>query len=61
MCRACECYRGGIVVMDVFWRQLCVSLLCSELCKGATSETVKYRADNVWWRCAQYFFIASCG
>ena len=19
------------------------------------------RADNVWWRCAQYFVIASCG
>ena len=21
----CECYRGSIVVMKVFWRQLCVS------------------------------------
>ena len=21
------CYRGGIVVMDVFWRQLCVSVI----------------------------------
>ena len=20
-----------------------------------------FRADNVWWRCAQYFVIASCG
>ena len=34
-----------------------------ELGKGATSEAVKYlfRAANVWWRCAQYFVIASCG
>ena len=25
-------------------------------------ETIKYlfRAANVWWRCAQYFVIASC-
>ena len=31
--------------------------------KGATSEAGKYlfRAASVWWRCAQYFFIASCG
>ena len=35
----------------------------SELCKGATSEAEKYlfRAANVWWRCAQYFVISSCG
>ena len=27
------------------------------------SEAGKYlfRAANVWWRCAQYFVIASCG
>ena len=33
------------------------------LSKGATSEAGKYlfRADSVWWRCAQYFVIASCG
>ena len=24
----CGCYRGGIVVMDVFWRRLCVSMIC---------------------------------
>ena len=43
--------------MDVFWRRLC------ELGKGATSEAGKYlfRAASVWWRCAQYFVIASCG
>ena len=23
MCRVGECYRGGIVVMDVIWRRLC--------------------------------------
>ena len=26
MCLVCGCYRGGIVVMDVFWRRLCVSI-----------------------------------
>ena len=31
--------------------------------RGATSEAGKslFRAANVWWRCAQYFIIASCG
>ena len=31
--------------------------------QGATSDAGKYlfRAANVWWRCAQYFVIASCG
>ena len=35
----------------------------SELGKGATSEAGKslFRAASVWWRCAQYFVIASCG
>ena len=30
---------------------------------GAMSEAGKslFRAANVWWRCAQYFVIASCG
>ena len=23
----CECYKGGIVVMDVIWRRLCVSMI----------------------------------
>ena len=27
VCRVCECYRGGIVVMYVFWRRLCESIL----------------------------------
>ena len=57
------------MAMDVFWRRLCVSLIrgrkivCSELGKGAISEAAKYlfRAASVWWRCAQYFVIASCG
>ena len=50
MRRVCEYYRGGIVVI-------------SELGKGATSEAGKYlfRAANMWWRCAQYFVIATCG
>ena len=51
--RVCGCYRGDIVVIDVFWRRL----ICSGLGKGATSESGKYlfRAANVWWNCAQYF------
>ena len=69
MCRVCECYRGGIVVMDVFWRWLCGNMICgrviicSELGKVPTSKAGKYlfRATIVWWRCAQYFVIASCG
>ena len=27
VCRVCGCYRGVIVVMDVFWRRLCVSMI----------------------------------
>ena len=35
----------------------------SELGKGVTSEAGKslFRAASVWWRCAQYFVIVSCG
>ena len=35
--------------------------VCSELGKGATSDAGKslFRAASVWWRCAQYFVIAS--
>ena len=31
--------------------------------KGETSEAGKdlFGAANVWWRCAQYFVISSCG
>ena len=38
-------------------------LFVLRLGKGATSEAGKYlfRAASVWWRCAQYFVIASCG
>ena len=45
----CECYKGGIVVMDVIWRRLCLCIICSELGTGATSEVGKYliRAANV--------------
>ena len=52
------------MVMDVF---MCFGhfkvgrCVCPELGKGATSEAGKslFRAANVWWRCAQYFVIAS--
>ena len=30
MCCICECYKGGIVVMDVIWCQLCA---CFCLCR----------------------------
>ena len=26
-CDVCECYRGGIVVMDVIWRRLCLNII----------------------------------
>ena len=70
MGRVCGCYRGGIVVMDVFWRRLCVSMILRKgdlfvlsWGKGATSAVGKslFRAANVWRRCAQYFVIASYG
>ena len=64
MCRMCGCYRRGIVVMDMIWHRLCVSMIiCSELGKGTTCEAGKYffRAANVWWNCAHCFVIASCG
>ena len=37
--------------------------ISSELGKGATTEVWSYLfgAVNVWWRCVQYFVIASCG
>ena len=45
----CGCYRRGIVVMDVLWRRICVSMrfekgrfICLELGKGATSDAGKY-------------------
>ena len=59
----------SIVVMDVIASTLCKYdlrkglFICSELARGATSETGKYlfRAANVRWRCAQYFVIVCCG
>ena len=63
MCCVCECYKGGIVVMMCFDVNLEDGrFICSDVCKGATSEMGKYlfNATNVWW-CAQYFIIASCG
>ena len=33
VCRVGGCYRGDIVMMDVFWRQLCVSMIWGrEIC-----------------------------
>ena len=69
MYAVCGSYRGVIVVMDVIWRILFVSMfekgcfICYELGKGAMSEAGKYllRAANLWWRGAQYFVIATYG
>ena len=38
-------------------------VLALTLCKYDLSEAGKslFRAASVWWRCAQYFVIASCG
>ena len=45
--------------LNMIWKRC---FICSELGMGVTSEVGKYlvRAANVWWRCAQYFVIASC-
>ena len=60
MCRVCGCYRGVDFVYVGFEEG---RFVCSELGKGAMSEAGKYlfRAASVWWRCAKYFVIASCG
>ena len=53
--------QSGIVVMDVICHRLCVrEIVCSELGKGEAGKYL-FRTANVWWRCAQYFVIASCG
>ena len=58
------------MVMDVFLAStLCKydlrkgDLFVLSWAEGATSEAGKYlfRAASVWWRCALYFVIASCG
>ena len=53
----------GCVLASSLCKYTLRKFICSELGKGATSEVGKYlfRAVNVWWRCAQYFVIASCG
>ena len=64
MCCVCECYERGHSGdgCDLFKYDLGNCDL-SELGKGVMSEAAKYlfRAANVWWRCAQYCIIASCG
>ena len=52
MCRMWESYRGGIVVMDVIWRRLCVRMILGRMIylfsvgKDVTSETI----DVCIWR-----------
>ena len=53
--------------MDVFWRRLCNDLRKGDLfiLSWARVRRVRrgslFRDASVWWRCAQYFVIASCG
>ena len=56
-----DCYRGGLVASTLCKYTLRKGMFL--LGKGVASEAGKYlfRASNVWWRCAQYFVIASCG
>ena len=51
MCVVCVSYKGGIVVMDVIWRRLCVNMI-----RGRVIYLFR-----VWQGCAQYFVVASCG
>ena len=48
----------------VIWLRLCVNMIyLLWVGKGCDKRGGKYlfRAAYVWWRCAQYFVIASCG
>ena len=59
------------MVMDVIWRRLSVSMLLGRVIIFVLSwarvrhsrevGTYLFKAANVWWRCAQYLVIASCG
>ena len=40
VCRVCGCYRGGIVVMDVFWRRLCISISSELLMCGGGARSI---------------------
>ena len=69
MCCICECYRGGIVVVDVFWRRLCKYDLSKgdlfvlswamvrRVMRGIISSELLICGGGVW----QYFVIVSCG
>ena len=57
-------YKGDIVVMDVIWCQICVSMIekgdIFVLSWARVRRSVGrylFRAANVWWRCAQYFVL----
>ena len=47
---------GMSVVVNVMLSLMSVMSPPSALCNLSL-----FRADNVWWRFAQYFVIASCG
>ena len=53
----------GYELASTFCKHDCRKGVSSELVKGATTEAGQYLfiAANVWWRCVQYFVIASCG
>ena len=69
MCRVCGCYRGGHSGDGC---DLALTLCKYDLRKGDLfvlswarcylfRGAILFRADNAWWRCAQYFVIATCG
>ena len=57
-----QCNQSGGVCPQI-QGLMCGAYVGDELSKCATSEagTYLFRAANVWWRCAQYFVIVSCG
>ena len=58
VCRVCECYRGGIMVMDVFWRRLYVSILWGMVIYLFwVGQGWDKWAANMWWRCAHYLLL----
>ena len=61
----CRCYRGGIVVIDVFWRPLCVwfeegRFICSELGEGATSDAGSISSELLMFNRVLNYGVCLC-
>ena len=64
MCRVCECYRGDILVMDVFWCTYTLrkgDLFVLSWARVRRERRGSFSSELIMWRCAQYFVNASCG